>query len=121
MRNEDQNEVGSQINGGKISEGLNAKMVDPDGPNPETQKAFSQPFGWALKQAQNGNKIIRNGWNGKGMWVSMRSPREGEFLTHPYLYIEYPVGHAAYPEGSKIPWLASQSDIMATDWEIMLD
>lgn len=83
----------------------------------KAEKAFSQSFGWALKQAQNGNKVIRNGWNGKGMWVSMHNPIVGEHCTHPYLYIEYPKGHPAYPDGSVIPWLASQSDILAVDWE----
>jgi hypothetical protein len=37
-------------------------------------------------------------------------------MTLPYIYIEYPKGHPAYPNGSRVPWLASQTDLLAEDW-----
>ena len=37
----------------------------------------------------------------------------------PYIYIEYPAGHPAYPQGSRVPWLASQTDMLAEDWEVV--
>jgi hypothetical protein len=39
-------------------------------------------------------------------------------MTLPYIYIEYPSGHPAYPLGSRVPWLASQTDMLANDWQI---
>lgn len=76
-------------------------------------------FGEALIAVKDGKKIIRSNWNGKGMWVLLQVPDANSKMTHPYLYIEYPVGHVAYPNGSRVPWLASQTDILAEDWQIV--
>jgi len=79
-------------------------------------------FGDALIAVKADRKIARSGWNGKNMWIGLKRPftypAEGE-PTHPYLYIEYPKGHPAYPNGSLVPWLASQTDILAEDWSIL--
>lgn len=76
-------------------------------------------FGQALAAVKSGQKIGRSGWNGKNMWVKAQFPDEHSKMTHPYLYIEYPAGHVAYPNGSRVPWLASQTDIMAEDWGVV--
>lgn len=73
-------------------------------------------FGWALYQLEEGKKVAREGWNGKNMWLSRQNPDENSKMTLPYIYIEYPAGHPAYPEGSRVPWLASQTDMLSTDW-----
>lgn len=76
-------------------------------------------FSWALEHAKQGEKIFRSKWNGKNMWVAIQRPDENSKMTLPYLYIEYPVGHPAYPTGCRCPWLASQTDILADDWDIL--
>lgn len=76
-------------------------------------------IGWAIKQLWHGNKIRRSNWNGKTMWLKLQVPDEHSKMTLPYIYIEYPSEHAAYPNGSRVPWLASQTDILATDWELV--
>jgi len=73
-------------------------------------------FSEALTLVKAGHRIIREGWNGKNMWVKAQYPDANSKMTHPYLYIEYPKGHPAYKKGSRVPWLASQTDIMANDW-----
>ena len=73
-------------------------------------------FGWALRQLKEGFKVARTGWNGKGMWLSLQVPDENSKMTLPYIYIEYPEGHIAYPEGSRVPWIASQTDLLRADW-----
>jgi hypothetical protein len=78
-------------------------------------------FGKALENLKNGHRVCREGWNGKGMWLLLQRPDENSKMTHPYIYIEYPVGHAAYPNGSRVPWLASQTDMMADDWCVLAD
>ena len=78
-------------------------------------------FGKALENLKNGHRVCREGWNGKGMWILLQRPDENSKMTHPYIYIEYPVGHAAYPNGSRVPWLASQTDMMADDWCVLAD
>ena len=76
-------------------------------------------FGWALEMLKVGRKLRRSGWNGKGMWLLLQVPDEHSKMTLPYIYIEYPVGHPAYPDGSRVPWLASQTDLLAEDWEVI--
>lgn len=74
-------------------------------------------IGWAIKELRDGQKVKRAGWNGKAMWLALQVPDAHSKMTLPYIYIEYPAGHPAYPEGSRVPWLASQTDILATDWD----
>lgn len=74
-------------------------------------------FSVALQQLKYGAFVARKGWNGKNMWIKFVVPF-GE-LTHPFLAIEYPKGSAAYPNGSVVPWLPSQTDILADDWFIV--
>jgi hypothetical protein len=76
-------------------------------------------LGWALLQLKSGHKVRRKGWNGKGMWLALQIPDENSKMTLPYVYIEYPVGHPAYPQGSRVPWLASQTDLLSEDWELV--
>jgi len=76
-------------------------------------------FGWALGLLKQWKKLARDGWNGKGMWITLQVPDENSKMTLPYLYIEYPEGHFAYPNGSRVPWLASQTDLLAEDWFVV--
>lgn len=66
-------------------------------------------FGWALKQLHAGNRVSREGWNGKGMWLALQTPDAGSKMTLPYIYM-------STAQGDLVPWLASQTDILATDW-----
>lgn len=75
-------------------------------------------FEWALKEMKIGRKLRRSGWNGKGLWVALQRADRDEANTLPYIYIQYPVGHPAYPNGSRVPWVASQTDLLATDWDL---
>lgn len=77
-------------------------------------------FGQALDSLKLGQRVARSGWNGKGMWLRIQTPDANSKMTLPYIYIEYPVGHTAYPNGSRVPWLASQTDILSEDWVIVL-
>ena len=74
-------------------------------------------FGIALSLLRKGFQVRRRGWNGKDMWIALQEPDEQSKLTLPYIYIEYPAGNPIYPEGCRVPWLASQTDILANDWE----
>lgn len=77
----------------------------------------SHDIGWVVRGLAEGHRFRRNGWNGKGMWIARQDPDEHSKMTLPYIFIEYPVSHPAYPNGSRVPWLASQTDILADDWE----
>jgi hypothetical protein len=53
------------------------------------------------------------------MWIQAQFPDEHSKMTLPYLYIEYPKGSPAYPDGSRVPWFASQTDMLADDWFVV--
>ena len=66
-------------------------------------------FGAALGFLKNGYKLEREGWNGKGMWIALQSPDENSKMTLPYIYMKT-------AQGGFVPWLASQTDLLAEDW-----
>lgn len=70
-------------------------------------------FGKALEQVKLGSRIARDGWDGEGMWVELQTPDENSKMGRPYLYMS-PV------DGALVPWVASQTDILAEDWMILL-
>jgi len=75
--------------------------------------SFAQPFGFggALHALQRGHQVHRQGWNGKGMWLELQVPDAGSKMTLPYIYM-------STISGDLVPWLASQTDMLAKDWEI---
>ncbi len=72
-------------------------------------------IGWAVKEMQDGKKVARTGWNGKGLWLELQTPDDHSKMTLPYVYINYPSDSANTP-GARVPWMASQTDLLATDW-----
>lgn len=77
-------------------------------------------FGRAIALLKAGKRVARQGWNGKGMWLELQVPDQHSKMTLPYLYLNYPVGSPPYPEGARVPWLASQTDVLAEDWAVVL-
>lgn len=77
-------------------------------------------FGWALDKMRYGFPVRRKGWNGKGIFVKMQVPDENSKMTSPYIYIDTTglQSDNAFAPRSCVPWLASQTDMLATDWEI---
>ena len=79
-------------------------------------------FGQALEAIKLGSKIARTGWNGKGLTLSLKLPEESvNDMTLPYIYMTYPSTPASdtAPENhinARVPWLASQTDMLAEDW-----
>jgi len=81
-------------------------------------------FGQALTSLKSGLKVKRNGWNGKDLYIKLQVPDEHSEMTLPYIYMQYPTTKASEsaPENhrnARVPWLASQTDIMAEDWVIV--
>jgi len=69
-------------------------------------------FGEALHCLKNGKKLARIGWNGKGMWIATQIPDADSKMTLPYVYMS-----TVY--GDLVPWLCSQADMFAEDWELV--
>ncbi len=67
-------------------------------------------FGSALDELRAGNRVQREGWNGKGMWLELQVPDEHSKMTLPYIFM-------STAQGDLVPWLASQTDVLAFDWQ----
>jgi hypothetical protein len=82
------------------------------------QNTETHSFGQALEAVKSGKKIARHGWNGKGLWIEIQRPDVNSKMTLPYLFLNYPSDSQNTP-GARVPWLASQTDILADDWVIV--
>lgn len=76
-------------------------------------------FGLALECLKKGMHVCRAGWNGKGMWLELQRPDEHSKMTLPYVYLNYPADTQNTP-GARVPWLASQTDMLAEDWKVVI-
>ena len=73
-------------------------------------------FGQALEALKEGKRVARSGWNGKGMYIYLA---DGKLLTEA-------IGEGVFTDTTTmktadnkfVPWLASQADMLAEDWEI---
>lgn len=84
-------------------------------------------FGDALTALKSGTRVARRGWNGKGMFVAYQPgypdgiginantagatgiPQGTVCAFRPYLMMQT-------ADGEFVPWVASQTDLLADDW-----
>ena len=89
--------------------------------------ASSMTFGQALICIKRGDRVARAGWNGKGMFLFLVKGSRFTVNREPLLSIlgegtevEY---HAHIDmktvQGYVVPWLASQTDMLAEDWRVV--
>ena len=85
-------------------------------------------FSEALTCVKSGEKIQRDGWNGKGMFLFLVPGSTFKVNRAPLLGI-YPEGieidyqphiDMRTADGTIVPWLASQSDLLAADWVVLV-
>ena len=72
-------------------------------------------FGEAIRALKAGKHVSRVGWNGKGLWLGLQRPDAQSVNTLAYVYMCYPSDAKIYPN-ARVPWLASQTDMLAEDW-----
>ena len=78
-------------------------------------------FERALGKLNYGRKLMRSGWNGRGMFLFL-IPSGWEFVcdiegvedlqTEPFICMKT-------AQNTLIPWLASQADLLASDWVVI--
>ncbi len=72
-------------------------------------------FGHALIELKAGGTVKRTGWNGKRQFLRLQVPTSSHsFMTEPYIYMW--IEATAPAPDVRIPWLASQADMLADDW-----
>lgn len=69
-------------------------------------------FGMALAAVKEGAQASREGWNGKDMYIELQVPDEHSKMRRPYIFMK-PV------DGDLVPWVATQSDLLAEDWHLV--
>jgi len=84
-------------------------------------------FEIALAMLKTGNKVARKGWNGKKLSLFLVDGSKFKVNREPLISI-YPEGtEITYrphidmrtADGSIVPWLASQSDLLENDWVVV--
>lgn len=93
----------------------------------------AMPFGHAIEAARKGLKIARAGWNGKGMFLFISCPGSKEVAAeniwseHGRKFAEENGGTVTVlpyllmktADDCIVPWLASQTDMLADDWQVV--
>lgn len=99
--------------------------------NEQVAAGTNGDIGWAVREMRyHGGKVRRSGWNGKGMFLVFQKgypdgipinantaqatgiPQGTVCKFLPYIMMRT-------VDGSFVPWLASQTDLLATDWELV--
>lgn len=87
-------------------------------------------FGQAIEALKEGKKVCRSGWNGKGMFIYLQEGSEinGTLMRNEAIKTYYGdktvkinphIDMKAADDTLVIGWLASQTDMLAEDWEIV--
>jgi len=81
-------------------------------------------FGLAIEALKRGKKVARAGWNGKGMWLThvfasdwdvsadTAGMDDQDIVTAPWIGMKT-------ADAKFVPWLASQTDVLADDWQVV--
>lgn len=103
-----------------------ADQAEAVGKNP-AYRGPGMDFGQAVDALKEGLRVARAGWNGKGMFLFL-VPGSTFTVNRPPLLGIYPEGTVIdyqphidmkTAQGTVVPWLASQGDVLAKDWEIV--
>lgn len=87
-------------------------------------------FGDAVAALKEGLRVERAGWNGKGMWLVLVHPDDDANVppqpTYGVAGIVDDATNGCLPwigmktaDNKFVPWLASQTDVLAEDWQIV--
>ena len=91
-----------------------SSFVFNDEPPTTTPVDIMLTFSEALWELKSGHSVARMGWNGKDMYLRLQTPDARSKITSPYIYIVTPLGDL-------VPWIASQTDLLAHDWFVVID
>ncbi len=87
-------------------------------------------IGEAVTSMKNGNRVSREGWNGKGMYLAYQpgypngiainantAKATGQPEGTVMKFLPYIMMRTA--GGEFVPWLCSQTDLLASDWSVV--
>ena len=103
-------------------------------PKEQFENSYQYPsvgmsFGHAIELLKGGHRVARSGWNGKGMFLyyvpeNKYPASRNEHGTMVGVFEDDMVPYGAYiamktAQNNVVPWLASQTDVLAEDWQIV--
>lgn len=76
-------------------------------------------IGWARTELARGQRVRRAGWNGKGMWLALVPSTNNKFVdwAESRGFDLLPWVGMKTADDKFVPWLCSQTDFLALDWE----
>ena len=88
----------------------------------------TRDIGWAVRLMRNGKLVCRRGWNGKGMLLAFqkaypdgipinKNTAEATGIAEGTVCRFLPYVMMRTADGAFVPWLCSQSDLLADDYE----
>lgn len=86
------------------------------------RKTINLTFGLALEELKRGEKVARKGWNGKGMWLVLVPTGfydVGVSKTTDKIDGLLPWVGMKTADNKFVPWLPSQTDLLAEDWAVI--
>ena len=81
-------------------------------------------FGKAINLLKEGKKLKRKGWNGKNQYIELATNisyknADGEIININHKTMGNKAIAFVGTSGVQIGWLASQSDMLSDDWELI--
>ena len=118
----DENPFHLSIIGGKEFETKQEALDYQNEIENEENKYIIMDFGAAIKALKRERKVQRIGWNGKGMYLLLITSGNYGLDVEKYKHLrEQSIGLLPWigmktADDRFVPWLASQTDILADDW-----
>lgn len=69
-------------------------------------------IGDAIALLEQKHRVQRADWNGKNMYLELQIPDAHSKMSLPYVYMKT-------ADDKLVPWLCSQTDLLANDWQIV--
>lgn len=93
------------------------------------QSTDALDFSHALCAVKDGFRVARKGWNGKGMFIFLVNGSRFVVNREPLMSIMGEGTEVQYhahidmktADGQVVPWLCSQTDMLADDWQIVTE
>ena len=92
-------------------------------------KPLANSIGWAIGMMKSGQRVRRTGWNGNGLWLAYVAGNDWGCAIGKHPMDEADPKAIVQPSlpfivmrtvsGQLVPWLCSQTDFLASDWELV--
>ena len=123
----DDNKIEALAEKSKSEDLLAVSAVNPTVDSQEQHQEPTMDFGYAVKMMKDGKRVSRIGWNGKCMFLFVvKGATVTKAIEDCYGDPSKKGVHTALDaiymhtvRGNLVPWLASQTDVLAEDWVIV--